>query len=279
MKNQLLILLFLFIQSHSFADFNPIYFSDKDKDLYEQYAQTFQYSQGSEIRQNGIQKVLDQQIQDSSFRAEVLRELSIWYIKTGNFAKEMETYLPAIELDPKQQLNYAIFIKLYYLRDYDAVIRDIHRLDALTPNFVDQPWAENMYYLLGLCYMQLENYPVAIQYFDSCLATYASLGIQYADYKNFLYKGICFLRNKQYEKAIESFDKTIEMYKNCSDAYYWKSVVLNAMKNKPFALSCIALAKQNQNYLIWKQDAYHKTFIPVYEWEIDALQLEIQNSL
>jgi tetratricopeptide (TPR) repeat protein len=279
MKNQLLILLFLFIQSYSFADFNPIYFSDKDKDLYEQYAQTFLYAQGSEIRQNGVQNVFDQHIQDTIFRAEVLRELSIWYIKTGNFAKEMVTHLPAIELDPKQQLNYAIFIKLYYLRDYEAVIKDIYRLDALTPNFVDQPWAENMYYLLGLCHMQLEKYSIAIQYFDSCLATYTSVGIQYADYKNFLYKGICFLKNKQYEKAIESFDKTIELFKNCSDAYYWKSVAYIALKNKSSALSCIELAKQNQNYLIWKQDAYHKIFIPVYEWEIDALKLKIQTKL
>ncbi len=164
------------------------------------------------------QKIFDILIFQYPTYSDAYFEKSVAYNKRGDYEKGFELLNKAVEIDPKSHLGYRGWLKLDKLRDYQGCIDDLTRLDTLTPNFVDAPWGDNIYHLLGLSYKGLKNYDKALKNFDTCINSAKDTSWVNSDV--FLYKGIILNELGNYEKAIENFKVCLKLSDNDSEAYY-----------------------------------------------------------
>ena len=169
--------------------------------------------------------------------AEDYHEWSVQNTKNGNYAIAIDKLEKAMELNPKEVSPYYGWVLLYYYRDYKKALTVLEQCDAFTPNFSDAPMGEDIHYLKGLCYMQMNNYQKANAEFDNYINNLTSThGEDFVDVYTFVQKGRCLTELKHFEEAIESYNKAIKHYKNCTEAYYFKG--LTQLKNNQKELAC-----------------------------------------
>ncbi len=127
-----------------------------------------------------------------------------WYFERGrfelsseNYAKSLEFFKKAIELDPIN-LEYKYHLGLVYSR----LGRPKEAISILESLIAKDPIAYRKAYLeLGLLYTNLEEFEKALSFFEKA---------EKVDPKNAsiqFNKGICLLKLERYEKAISSFEK------------------------------------------------------------------------
>ncbi len=179
-----------------------------------------EHSQGLYFSQKVFEILKSQNPNNSN----VYFEQSVAFNKRGDYAKGFELLNKAVELDPKLHLGYRGWLKYNFLKDYKDCIKDLKRLDTLTPNFVDAPWGENIHYLLGLSYKGLKQYDLAFIEFDKNLKT--EKDSSWVNPNMYLYKGIIYKNLKEYNKAILNLNACLKNnYDNSSEAYYYKGLV------------------------------------------------------
>jgi tetratricopeptide (TPR) repeat protein len=152
---------------------------------------------------------------------------SISYTKRGLYDKGFELVNKAVDLSPSNHLGYRGYIKLYMFHDYNGALRDFQRLDSLTPNFQDAPWSEDIYKVIGLCYLNMDNNEKAEKYFDLSISTNTEQrGVEWVEPRTFIYYGVTLLKNKKINNALSVFNKSIEINPEVPEAYYYKSKIL-----------------------------------------------------
>jgi tetratricopeptide (TPR) repeat protein len=221
------------------------------------------YKQGSVIQL----ELYDSAIYYNPLDHDIYFKKSIWYKKSGQFIKSFEILDKAVELAPTIHLGYRAWSKLYYMRDFKGCIADIERLDSLTPGFVDYPWGESMHYLLGQCYMELNEYDRAIQYFDLHLAEFDEGDEFYSQH----YKAVCLYFLADYSAALVAFEKAVSIYGENPDAHYYKALCHIVLNDKKMARIEAELCDK------WFNSGYRFTlpfiqpFRTIYQPNIDAL--------
>ncbi len=200
--------------------------------------------------------------------AEILFEESVWKLKTGNYVEQMKYLNKAVELSPIDHLGYRGHFKLVLLRDYRGAIRDLERLDSLTPGVVDYAWAEHARYQIGLAKKQLGDYEGAIVEIDRYIADItAEQGEDWADVYAFMYRGICNRELGNKEEAMKDMEKMIHYCESCPEAYYWKGILLVDRGEQTAACRMFQKAWDLRGQI--KTDAYHELFDELHKDDIN----------
>ncbi len=230
------------------------------------YEQAEVYKQGAIIQL----ALYDSAIKYDPYNPDFYFKKSIWYKKSGKFIQSFEILDKAIELSPSEHLGYRAWSKLYFLRDFEGCLEDINILDPLTPNFIDYPWGENMFYLKGLCYMELNNFNKAIDHFNIAHR-------EDNDIYSLHYKGVCFYMLGEIEKSLQTFISCLEIYNKLPDTFYYMASCHQILGNKAKAIQEVDHCNQLYNSGYRFTLPFIQPFKTIYQSDIDALKKIIQN--
>jgi tetratricopeptide (TPR) repeat protein len=157
---------------------------------------------------------------------------SVPYNKTGQHAIGFAMLNKAVELAPILNLGYRAFVKLYMMHDYEGALLDCLRLDSLTSYAKPGVWGEDMDMVIGLCYLQLNDFQKARFRFTNSINTVTKeVGKEWNSPRAFLYLGITHMKEKAYSQAIKVLDELIQLNPNYSEAYYYKAQCYSALKD------------------------------------------------
>ncbi|MEL7220836.1 MAG: hypothetical protein AAGJ93_05920, partial [Bacteroidota bacterium] len=124
------------------------------------------YYQGSPASQ----MLLEEALAYDPNSAKIHREIGVPYLKRGIASAFPDYYGKAADLDPLGWTGWRGYLYLYFYRDYERAIADFNLTDTLTPNQVDYPQSISVDYMRGICYLMIDDYPSAIDYFDRHIA-------------------------------------------------------------------------------------------------------------
>lgn len=191
-------------------------------------------------------------------------EKSVAFNKRGDFAKGFELLNKAVDIKPDWHLGYRGWLRLVKIKDYRGTIKDLNRLDSLTPNFVDYPWGDNIHYLLGLSYKGLNEYEKALNEFDKVINS--AKDSSWVNHNTYLYKGIILKNRLKYSEALENFDACIKYnYGNSTEASYQKGLIYKNLNNLDSAK-----ASFNKSFELFNKGYKHKD---TYNEVLDELYL------
>ena len=168
--------------------------------------------EGSLLRQ----EKLDTLIALNDEKEEYFRKKSFKFSRTGRFAQGFPLIDQAVQLDPLSALYFTSWQMLFFYRDYERALEDLHYYDDISQG-VNYVWGENVNYLKGLAYKQLGMYDQAVSEFDTCIEHEKSGTSEYV----YVYRGIANLRHECLDDAIIDFEKAINKYSNCTMAYVY----------------------------------------------------------
>lgn len=179
-----------------------------------------------------------------------------WHARIGEPTKALQALEKAFETDEETPLNTSISIKMYYLRDYRAALKDMAKVDSLTPNLMDVISSENLFHLMGLAHYQLAEYDKSIAKFDS-LINYENLhgaGEEWIDVYSFFYLARAHQKKGDLNKALETYEKMINYCDNCPEAFYYRAFIY--IKQNDNHLACEDFNKA----LVLLKKGYGKAF-------------------
>ncbi|OUJ68688.1 tetratricopeptide repeat protein [Hymenobacter crusticola] len=223
------------------------------------------------------QHLLDAALWFDPYLAKAYLEKSVPFNKRGDYAQGMYYLNQAVALQPREYLGYRGWVRLYMLRDYTGAIRDLRRYDAFTPHFTDAAWGENLYFLLGLNYLQLQQPRQALAYFRQASAAESrQSGPYYVNPYNYLYAAIAHVSLQQYPSAIQQLDSLTQRHSKCSEAAYYKAWALYQLQQWAAAARSIDLAatQYQQGYCHW--NAYYDYPYQLEQPAIETLRKAIQ---
>ncbi len=210
--------------------------------------------------------MLDYLIKTNPTEEKILWESSVAYNKRGEIEEGMRRLNQVLEMNPKDFLGYAGWIKQTRLKDYENSLKDFHRLDKLS-NIVEYPWGENIYYLMGLSYQGLGNNDSANFYYDKFIDSEKNPANIYP--RVFTYKGKIETDKTNYSKALNFYNKTIALDKNIAEAYYYKAETFVEMNELDSAKLNYKLSLKLVKNGYKDQDSYNERFLEIYKLEIE----------
>ncbi|WKN42893.1 hypothetical protein [Tunicatimonas pelagia] len=269
---QLLIWLLLIATANAAFGQEPTFASTLPQNIEERKALSREYLKKANLYRQGSyieQQLLDTALLIDSTNHDAWMAKASWAIKLGDYIGFDYLIGRAIVLSPESHLGYRAWLKLYTLRDYEGALQDFDHLDNLTPDFMDYPWAENIYYLRGLAHKQLKQYDLAIANFTECIKRVtAEMGADFVEPYCYVYRGIVYAQLDSSQAAMADFDAAIKLYPRCVEAYFHKAQILVA-RNQP-NLACEnfhqALSYAEQGYL--RQNIYKEVFDELYGEDI-----------
>ena len=192
---------------------------------------------------------------------------SIAYNKTGDHASGFAMLNRAVELDPLLNLGYRAFVKLYMMHDYEGALNDCLRLDSLSTYAKPGVWGEDMDMVIGLCYLQLNDFQKARLRFTNSINTVTQKnGKEWNSPRVFLYLGITLMEEKSYSLAIQTFDELIHLYPNFSEAYYYQAQCYSALKDLKNAEATLEKCRQVFKKYGTEKNAYFELPYQIYPY-------------
>src|SRR5882757_3971394 len=127
------------------------------------YNATDSMSQGS----RRCQQYLDSAIRICPDYAEAWHEISVPYLKRGDYRNWRKYLDKAVELKPLAYIAVRGWCRFKFLRDYEGALHDLQRADTLS-HF--QPGQSgdgnyNLYIVMALCEREMGDYPASFRYF------------------------------------------------------------------------------------------------------------------
>jgi len=216
------------------------------------------------------QKLFDILIYQYPDYSDAYFEKSVAFNKRGDYERGFKILDKAVEIDDDVHLGYRGYMKLRFLRDYNAALIDFKRLDSLTPDFVDAPWGENIDFLRGECYFGMKDYQKAIESFNLNVKNHKE---DWVDIQTFVYLGICEYKLENYEKAISEFQRALKQSDKTCEAHFYLAKVYVELKDFKKARNHILKAEESIDY---KRDDSYKEFLnEIYISEIIALKEQL----
>jgi tetratricopeptide (TPR) repeat protein len=195
---------------------------------------------------------------------------SIHNTKNGNYSLAIDALEKAYQIDSADAAAYIGWVLLYYYRDYERSLEILEYCDQLTPNFSDAPQGEDIHYLKGLAYMQLNQTEKAIEEFDWYINEMAKKGNEeYVDVYAFVQKGRCLAKLEKHEEAIKSFEKAIHYYEHCTEANYFMALSEIALGENEKACNNLAYALNKIKKGYKSTDNYIEFFHAIYTQDIE----------
>lgn len=195
---------------------------------------------------------------------------SVQNTKHGNYAEAIQALEKGLAINAKEIEGYYGWLLLYYYRDYEKALKHLNHYDNLTPQDVDAPVGENIHFLKGLCYYQMDQYQSAIKEFE----LNEKFEVSHFGQKNcntyiYFYIARCYEKNGDLKQAETYYKKAIKQSRFPVEADYYLGL-LYIKTNKSDAgkkLLQSALAHIKQGYK--QQDIYIELFDEVYPVQIE----------
>lgn len=200
----------------------------------------------------------------------VYKNKSTAYLKTGDFINWKILIDKAVELNPKQNLDYRGWCRYQFFRDYKGAITDIEALEELMPG-QDIGHCQNGYYHLiitkGLCYKMIGERSKALKLIKEQIKKDGS-AVGIFDY---LHLGVLHLELGEHEAATTALGQQLEI-NELAEAHFYIALAQKAQDNKEAYLSHLQQAKVLYGQGLTMYDVYthqvDKIFLADIEEEI-----------
>lgn len=195
---------------------------------------------------------------------------SVQNTKHGNYAEAIQALEKSLAINAGEMEGYYGWVLLYYYRDYEKSLKHLNHYDDLTPTTTDAPVGENIHFLKGLCYYQLNQYQNAIKEFK----INEQFEVNHFGQKNcntyiYFYIARNYEKLNDLKKAESYYKKAIKQSQFPVEANYYLGL-LNIKNNKvelgrKQLQSALSFIKQGYK----QQDIYVELFDEVYRSQIE----------
>ena len=214
--------------------------------------------------------------QNDSITAGNWHAYSVQNTKNGNYAEAIYGLENSLAIAAHEMEGYYGWVLLYYYRDYNRALLHLNHYDSLTPNVVDAPVGENIHFLKGLCYYQLNEFEKSISEFkinenfeiNSFSKKNVNSYIYFYIARNYDKLNNLKLAEIFYKKAIKQAQFPVEAN------YYLGMFYKYKIKNSKKAYYCIESSFKDFIKGYKQQDIYVELFDEVYYLQIKE---EIEN--
>ncbi len=229
---------------------------------------------GNETFGNSLQQLCLSKM--DSLSSNDYQSISVQQTKNGDYQKAIHYLEKSIELDAKENENYYGWLLLYYYRDYRKALKHLNHFDDLTPNIIDAPVGENIHFLKGLCYYQLNQYKEAITEFEiNKKFEIERFGIKNCNSYIYFYEARCFEKQTNLIEAEKNYKSAIKLSPYSTEANYYLALLYQSQQKNKLA----KLAMNNALKLIKRgfkqQDVYIELFDEVYQSQIEESMYNI----
>lgn len=224
MRKLLFVILLIVGTMRCEAQTNCLVFKDAaHKKACELYNDAINYSQGSKESQ----QLFIQSINTCPTYAPSLHEISVPYLKRGDFYTWKMLMDRAVTADPDSYLGTRGWCYFKFLRDYTKAFKDLKKLYDLRKG---QPGYSgdgdyDLRIVMGLCEREMGHYKQAIAYFDEAINNRPGL-------YDYMHRGVTKIKLNDYKGALADMQKEISIYKKLADAWYYLGIIQMHMGNK-----------------------------------------------
>jgi len=178
------------------------------------------------------QLLYDSAIRACADYAEAWREISVPYLKRGDFATWRKYIDVAVELRPRDFLGVRGWCRFKFLKDYEGALADLKRLDTISEFHPLSSGDGNyhLYIIMAFCERALGNYPMAMHYFALGIdSVVAQKGAAWTGSMDYLHRAVTKFQLKDYTGALEDIDRQLKKYDNFAEIYYYQALILHAL--------------------------------------------------
>ncbi len=195
---------------------------------------------------------------------------SVQNTKHGNYAESIQALEKSLAINAKEMEGYYGWVLLYYYRDYIKALKHLNHYDDLSPQDVEAPVGENIHFLKGLCYYQMEQYQNAISEF----IINEKFEVSHFGQKNcntyiYFYIARCYEKSNDFKQAEVYYKKAIKQTQFPVEANYYLGLLYiknnKADKGKKLLQNALSFVKRGYK----QQDIYIELFDEVYQTQVE----------
>lgn len=153
------------------------------------------------------------------------RTKSIPFTKRGDYHLAAPLLEESMKRDSSESLYYTSWLTLFHYRDYEKALELLQAYDNMTPNVRDYAWGQNVNYLKGLAFRQLQRFEEAIAEFDRGILEEAKVASVYM----YIYRGICRFHLRDFDLALQDFESALKKNERLGMAIYYKALCYKRM--------------------------------------------------
>lgn len=173
------------------------------------------------------QLALDAIVKDYPRSAYAWQQKAMPLFKQGKYEVAMPLLDKAVDLDPKQYMDYRAFMKCIFAKNYTEAIKDFEAAKALSGNSYVMDHTYDFY--IALCYLQLGRFIEAEKTLETDKEALAAKSSVEPHFLDVFYLGIAKYELGKFEAAVAEFDKALKTYPEFSDAEYYKFLCLHKL--------------------------------------------------
>jgi tetratricopeptide (TPR) repeat protein len=249
MKQLLLLLILISGICNTYAQTNCLVFKDGAHiKACEFYNEAINHPQGSKESQ----ELFIRSINACPIYAPSLQEISVPYLKRGDFYTWKIFIDRAVAADPQGYLGVRGWCLFKFLRDYQNAAIDLDKLYKLTngePGFSGDG-DYDLRVVMALCEREMGNYKKSIAYFDNCISK--PLGSSRVGLFDYLHRGVTKLKVKDYSSALADMQSEIRIYPKLAEAWYYLGVIQKHLQKTAEAQASFTKAKE-----LYAKTGYH----------------------
>jgi tetratricopeptide (TPR) repeat protein len=247
MKHFILIFLF-YLPFMLKAQTNCSLYTDKaHKNACELYWKAIEYNQGS----NQSQELFQQSLQACPTYGPSLHEMSVPYLKRGDFYNWKQLMDRAVKTDPiwLSDRGWCLF---KFLHDYKNSFNDLKRLYDINHG---QPGYSgdgdyDLRIVMALDQRGMGNYSSALIYFKECIADHEKKN--WVGLFDYLHLGVTRMLIKDYRGAIADLNQETKKYEKLADTYYYLGLCYKNLGQRKKAFDNFT-----KGYLLFIKTGYH----------------------
>jgi len=196
---------------------------------------------------------------------------SVQNTKNGNYAEAIYGLENSLAIAPKEMEGYYGWVLLYYYRDYKKALLHLNHYDSLTPGVIDAPVGENIHFLKGLCYYQLNEFEKSILEFEkNNVFEKNHFGKKNVNAYIYFYMARNYDKQNNLKLAEIFYKKAIKQSQFPVEANYYLGLLYKYKKhNFKKAKSCFEKSKSFLKQGYKQQDSYIELFDEVYLTQIN----------
>jgi tetratricopeptide (TPR) repeat protein len=191
-------------------------------------------------------------------------------IKNGEYIKAYRLDEKAAELDSQQFLSYLGFLKCIFTKDYSGAIIDFNRAIRIIPGGGEMD--HSFYFYLGICYLELGNYPEAeVNFNKDIFSQNGGDTAREIHFNSLLYMGITKSVNNEPDSAEIYFKKSLNIYPELPEANYYLALIYKKRNETDLEKRYLEIAQKSilANYSMNEDNLYYVN----YPWQITLYEV------
>lgn len=226
-------------------------------------AYTFHYTQ------QGWMDYVDSALKADSTIPLLWHHKALPYWKTGKYSLAVTCYDKAVQYSRRKYLGRRGFLKCIFQKDYSGAIQD---METAMKEFGYGYENDHSYpFYIALCYLQLSQYEKAREIlqndFDKTISERGESNIHFLDR---FYMGVIYYELRNYDRAIIYLNQSMQVYKEFSDAKYYKALCLYEQGNIDLAKQMARMAKvdYDKGYSINEDASFYEPYPYKVNWHL-----------